>query len=276
MHSHCYTPEQLNHLSELSIKVSEWFTHIYGEERNSDLAQYSDDYLDCFEEQVNNKLLPSASLICLNYLQIQEVRNECANKISGVGYPLIEDCFTEEQVERLSKLLNTCKLKADELVRENKFDTSPDAIISELQNYFGKTPDNLSKSKKIAYQNYSQFLLMFLIDDSNGTSTLNEKQTQDLWSIFLSYAYEYRKERKLVDKNFCYKSLDELIQKSKSFYNKKLKQVNSKEDLRIEKDKACFLYFVYLLEILSDSDYLHLFMSDIQTEEIAEYKVYTQ
>jgi len=265
------TFEQISKIQELAVKIAEKHQSVSVQEENktSDISSDQlESYLDCLEEKITSRLL-STSLSDLNRAAIEIVRDSCAANVSDYSYAILEDDLDETNEARLDELLLKCEAKVQELIEEKGFDTSPDAIIDEMNRYFDNAVTHIdSRSQFRIHSEYIEFLSKLLVDEKTGTTVMNEKQKDDYLTALFRYSNkndELKKKQKGQVRILEYKTMNDLIGIAQSFYDKKLKPAKSLIELS-EKDREYFLELAKLLEDISGSDFLHMFIDEVRMD----------
>ncbi len=274
-----FSPEQIATIQELSQKLSDKVTNILNsdssEPANSDYSAQADSlsmekYLDCFESEVNNRLLPSNLLLYLNTLYVETVMDSCADNVSGETAYMIARGFNEEQKIRLEKLTSLCKAKEQALIKEKNFDTSPDAVIDEINNVYNilASSENWRKQSRL-YERYVETISKLLLDENGEASRLTDRQKDNFVTTILKFA---RKENELtlrqegLSESFYFETLGDLLDIADNFYTSNMR--NSDASSLNSEDLSYYEQLKYYLTTILHSDYIYIFINDKQKERL--------
>lgn len=268
------SPQQLQTLQELSIKLEEQSEVFLGEnnqgrlggdtsvdEQASITPEILDNYLDCVEGEVYKRLLPSNSLFYLSSYYIRTVRDSCAVKVSGYQTYKLENSFDNNQNTRLQELSSMCESKMENLIEEKGLKSSPDAIINEISSHYEIMKNIDTKQQIKVHDQHFQFLSLFLLKEDMTFINLSDSQKKSLVNSFLMYVNkEDELERKEVgNKKYIYfETMDELISIAETFYEEKLTLLETSQDLpEEERDRFVEIYELlgHVSNVKDDGDF---------------------
>lgn len=277
------TPEQIAKMQELSTKISEKYEsespfspresssdledHLEPSENASKSTEELDNYLDCLENVIKYRLLPENSLFYLNENYIQIIRETCAEELSAYTYYTLERKLDKTRNSRLEELLSLCKSRVKELIVEKGFDTSPDAAIREMSNHIDMISLGASTKEMRTHDGYLEFLIDVLMKGGK----MNKNQKNEILNVFIKYINKRDGIKKKEDgeiKMVYFETLDELIRISEIFYEEKLENIQSIEELS-ENDKSYFVELKYYLKEFSNGD-MH---SDLEIDQSIKEKL---
>ena len=271
------TPQQLAYIQQLADEVSSKLAGVAKQSSTKPEPKYSaairDAYLDCFQSKVENTILPSDSLFYLNSYYIERTKESCSAEVTGYSYYTIENDFDDDQRQRLQDLLLRCQSKTDSLISAKRFRISPDAVIDEMSNHFEVVKSIDLRDNLKDHDSYLQFLSMFLLDDEDAASQLNDSQKEKFLTVLFKYLNkedEMKKNERGATKNLYAATLDELINLSQTFYNQKLKSVDSSGNTLSETDRAYFREVFNFLELLTESDFIYLFIDEARFGKVED------
>jgi|GEM_PF-2174630 hypothetical protein len=269
-----FTEEQLANIQELSSLLVEKVDRIMSVEYMELKAEITekdlDSYLDCLENEVDEKILSTDSFYQVSIYPIERLGEICSEKTFGKIEEILENRFNEQQALRLKNIESEYAAKKEEIVKKKNFRQSPDAVIRELDEHYEREVKNISNESLFdIHGDYFQHLYdKFMTDEKSGKLiSLTEKQKDDFVSVFFKYNYTrdmLAKDEKYYEV-YYFEDVDKLINITESFYNERMKD---NEFVLNKVDNTRFQYFEYILENIADDRNLKQFIDADKMDKI--------